>query len=213
MSNPLNRFNWLAKHYDFLAGIIFGKTLQQSQLYFLRSIPPGCSILIMGGGTGEVLRSLLDINPTCRVWYVEASGEMVSIASKKIRKNDRDRVSFIHGTEDSIPDKAFFDVIITSFFLDLYSDEGVLNICKRFYHKLNKDGLWFVSDFVDGGKRWHRVMLWTMYRFFVLTCTIEGSKLPSWQKALESTGLAEMEFKFFYGGFIKSAVYKKVDEF
>lgn len=209
MSNTLDRFNWLAKHYDFLSRIVFGKTLHQSQLYFLRSIPPGCTILIMGGGTGEMLRFLLEINPTCQVWYVEASSKMIFIAGKKIPKDGLDRISFIHGIEKSLPDQIFFDVIITNFFLDLYPDAGVVNICKGLYQKLNKDALWFVSDFVDGGKWWHRFILWTMYRFFVLTCKIEGSKLPSWEKQLGSIGLAEMKFKLFYGGFIKSIVYKK----
>lgn len=210
MSTHLDRFNWLARHYDFLSGIIFGKTLHQSQVCFLSSIPADCAILIIGGGTGEMLKELLMVNPTCRVWYVEASGQMVSLAREKISKDDHNRVWFIHGTEVSLPDGIFFDVVITNFFLDLFTDARVLHICKTLWQKLNNDGLWLISDFVDEGKWWHRFLLWSMYRFFALTCDIEGSRLPPWEKQLAATGLTEMKFEFFYGMFIKSSVYKKI---
>lgn len=209
MSRDLDRFNWLARYYDSLTGIVFGKALHMSQVFFLRSVPQGCNLLIIGGGTGEVLTDLREVNPSCNIWYVEASSEMLSIAGKRISGEYRSRLSFIHGTERSIPEGIRFDAVMTNFFLDLYPDQQLSEIIEKIYHMLDKKGLWLVSDFVDGGKWWQRMLLWVMYRFFVITCDIKASGLPSWGIQMKSAGMKEITSKMFFGGFIKSVVYEK----
>jgi tRNA (cmo5U34)-methyltransferase len=209
MNRDLDRFNWLARYYDSLAGIVFGKALHKSQIYFLRSVPEGCNLLILGGGAGKVLTALTEVNPSCNIWYVEASAEMLSMAGKGISGEFRNRVSFIHGTERSIPEGIKFDAVMTNFFLDLYPNQQLSEISDKIYNSLGKKGLWLVSDFVDGGKWWQRMLLWVMYRFFVITCDIKASGLPSWEIQLTSAGMKEITSELFFGGFIKSAVYEK----
>ena len=152
MSRDLDHFNWLAHYYDSLTGIVFGKALHKSQVCFLRLVPQGCNMLIIGGGSGKILTVLQEVNPSCNIWYVEASSEMLSMAAKKISGEFRSRLSFIHGTEKSIPQGIRFDVVMTNFFLDLYPDQQLLEITEKIYHSLDRKGLWLVSDFVDGGK-------------------------------------------------------------
>lgn len=209
MSRDLDHFNWLAHYYDSLTAILFGKALHKSQVCFLRSAPQGCNLLIIGGGSGKILTALQEVNPSCNIWYVEASSEMLSMAAKKISAESRGRLSFIHGTEKSIPQGIRFDAVITNFFLDLYPDQELREISERIYHSLDSKGLWLVSDFVNGGKWWQRMLLWVMYRFFVITCNIKASALPSWEIQLKSAGMKENTFKLFFGGFIKSVVYEK----
>jgi tRNA (cmo5U34)-methyltransferase len=118
MSSPIDRFNLVAGYYDWLVRLVFGKSMREAQAYFLKDVPPGCNVLILGGGTGWILRALLDKQPDCKVWYIEASSEMIKRTKQKIESDQR-RVTFIHGTEDSIPD-AGFDFVVTNFFLDLF---------------------------------------------------------------------------------------------
>jgi tRNA (cmo5U34)-methyltransferase len=207
MSGDLNRFNWLARHYNFLARLVFGKAIWKSQAHFLTFIPPGTKLLIVGGGSGEILPYLWRINPGCSIWYVEASSEMLAMASKKVKPEVRNKVNFIHGTEAAIPEGIVFDVIITHFFLDLFPNEKGLALCRNLYRQLQPRGLWLISDFVNGGKWWQRLMLWMMYRFFVVTCKIEATSLPSWESQLRLAGMREKTFKLFFRGFIKSAIY------
>jgi ubiquinone/menaquinone biosynthesis C-methylase UbiE len=209
MKSELNRFNWLSRHYDLLTRLVFGKAIYDSQVHFLSLIRPGAHVLILGGGSGELLRPLSSKNPHCKVWYVEASSGMLVLATEKTGEKFRKNVQFIHGTEESIPEGVMFDAIITNFFLDLYPVNTLLVLCHQIVPKLHDGGLWLVSDFVDGGKWWQRIMLWLMYRFFVLACKIEATRLPAWNDLLRISGLRQRGVKLFFGGFIKSAVYTR----
>jgi ubiquinone/menaquinone biosynthesis C-methylase UbiE len=211
MSHSLDRFNWIAKYYDLLSGFVFGKAISRSQLCFLNSIPPRSTILILGGGTGSILKPLLDLNPSCKILYIEASGKMISLAKRRLGRPNFERIRFIHGTESAIPAEMDFDVIITNFFLDIFSEAEVLRVAASLYKKLRTHGFWYVSDFVDEGKWWQKGVLCLMYRFFGETGSIDAMQLPGWQRILKSVGLRAVQDKDFYGAFIKSIVYKKTD--
>lgn len=210
--DSLNRFNWIAAGYDRLTRLVYGKALYESQVCFLALIPPGCNILIMGGGSGAVLRKLFSLNPGARVWYIEASSRMIELTSQKLSAAERKQTTFIHGTEKSIPQDISVDVIITHFFLDLFPYAHLLASCRRLSAKLRLKGLWIVSDFVDGGIWWQRLLLWVMYRFFRVTCGISAEKLPAWGLALSLAAMKERRFQSFFSGFIKSTVYEKTEE-
>ena len=49
-----------------------------------------------------------------------------------------------------------------------------------------------------------------MYGFFKLMCGIEGSSLPPWKNLLEENGFKEDKSREFFGGFIKSAVFRLI---
>jgi SAM-dependent methyltransferase len=208
MSDSLNRFNWIAPHYDAVSRLVYGKAILNSQSWALERIPSDSAVLVLGGGSGAILPLLNRINPTCRIWYVEASSVMLARAAATVDETAKDKIVFIHGTETAIPHLRY-DVVITNFLLDLYPDTDVRKICDILGNRLKAGGIWLASDFIGGGKWWHRIMLWLMYRFFVLTCQIKASRLPDWEKQIRSTGLTEVAFRTFYGGFIKSAVYVK----
>ena len=209
MKGALDRFNWIAPYYDRIARMVFGKAIFNSQISFAGWIPAGGRILVIGGGSGALLPHLLKSNPQCSICYVDASSQMLSLAEDRLSAEQRSGISFIHGTEQAIPEGVEFDVVITNFFLDLYPDHDAAVVSMKLFHRLRQGGVWLVSDFVDGGKWWQRFLLWTMYRFFTVTGTIAASRLPSWQHHLEAAGLLEAVSKSFYGGFITSVVYEK----
>jgi len=152
---------------------------------------------------------LRETHPECRIWFVEASDEMLRIAAERISPEGKAFVTFIHGTETSLPPEIMFDATITNFFLDLFVDRRLASICCMIYSKLQPKATWLVSDFVNGKKWWQRIMLRSMYGFFSIACGIEARALPAWESQVTSTGMVESESKMFYGGFIKSAVYIK----
>jgi ubiquinone/menaquinone biosynthesis C-methylase UbiE len=208
MSESLNRFDWIAPHYDAVSRLVFGKAILNSQAWALKRIPPDSAVLVLGGGSGAILPLLNEVSPPCSIWYVEASSVMLARAGATVGKNSKGNIVFIHGTETAIPEVKF-DAIITNFLLDLYPDADIRKISDILGERLKNGGLWLVSDFIDGGKWWHRMMLWLMYRFFVLTCRIKASRLPNWEKQVRSTGMTEVAFRTFYSGFIKSGIYVK----
>ncbi len=201
----MNDFDRIAGGYDFLARTVFGKSITDCQTHFLSEIPDSCDILILGGGTGWIIEELKDRTKDLRICYVELSGQMISKAKSQPASS---HVVFIHGSEKDIPKDRMFDVVITNFFLDLFSDDELKTKIQLIHPFLKDNGIWLVSDFVNQ-KWWHRIILWIMYRFFKLTAKIEASTLPRWESVLNAYGFIELKSHFYYGAFIKSVVYKR----
>jgi ubiquinone/menaquinone biosynthesis C-methylase UbiE len=209
MSKDLDRFNRIAPYYDFLKRVVFGRAIADSQAAFLGNVRQGSKLLIIGGGSGEmlpVLKKIVTASSGFAIWYVEASSEMITLAAKR---ESPANINFIHGTEEALPEKVMFDVVITNFFLDLFPYDKGTEICGKIGRRIYPGGLWLVSDFVNEGKWWQRALLWIMYRFFAITCKIEATGLPAWESQLLAVGMKDEIHKSFYGGFIKSALYEK----
>ena len=201
----MDNFDRIASAYDSLARLFFGQSIKSSQVSVLHLIPDGSTMLILGGGTGWILDELDRYTSNSRIWYVDQSAKMIALASSRSRVRD---ISFIQGSINSIPRGQKFDVIITNYFLDLFPDLTLRNVLSVLSVSLKSGGLWLVTDFVNR-QWWHNIYLFIMYRFFRLAAGIEASKLPPWEEQIAGLGLVEIEKKFFYGGFIKSGVYKK----
>lgn len=203
--STINGFDRIARFYDPVQRMVFGNAIMKSQVAFLRSIEKDSKVLMIGGGTGEVLEALITLNKGCHVWYVEASSAMIARAKERIGTRSS-HVTFIHGSDDSIPAGVAFDAAITGFFLDLFPEEKVGALSRRIGGHLRRNGLWLITDFVDQRKWWQELLLWSMYRFFVVTCGIEARTLPAWEHQVANNGFRERESRLFFGDFIKSAV-------
>jgi tRNA (cmo5U34)-methyltransferase len=196
-------FNRLAPFYALLTRIVFGKTLRHAQEHFLVSIHPGDHVLILGGGSGELLKSLLKQRPKVAIDYIDISEKMIQLAREKTQSPSN--VNFIIGTEQNIPNREY-TVVITNFYLDVFSDATMKTVIEKIKSELQPDAHWLVTDFVNE-KWWHQMMLGVMYLFFRITTHIEATRLPHWTQHLMSHGATEINSKRFYGGFIESKVY------
>ncbi len=202
----LGEFDKIANVYDGLAQLVFGKSIRQAQKVFLGDVPTQSKVLILGGGTGWLLTQLLELKPQCEVWYIEASEKMLELS--KIKIQDSDRVHFIHGTENSIPSGIQFDVVITNFYLDLFTYESLDSVLIKIKKEIKPNALWLATDFIVGRKWWQFTLLRMMYRFFRIMCHIEATELPDWNQILAKMGLQKMKSTLFFGGFIETAVYR-----
>lgn len=197
-------FDRLAGYYDSLARFVFGQEKVASQTHFLARIPPGASVLILGGGTGWILDELFARTIRCEVWYIDASEKMLEKARGRGR---RGAVHFIHGSWEDVPAQKF-DVVVTNYFLDLFSDQTLEDIVAVVGSRLDEEGIWLVTDFTDD-KKWHRVMLRVMYWFFGVVCRIEASALPAWEEAMLRSGFRQAESRRGFRGFMKSVLFKR----
>ncbi|HCW08697.1 MAG TPA: hypothetical protein DGG95_15165 [Cytophagales bacterium] len=200
-----NDFDKIAAVYDWLARFVFGKNIIHAQKFFLNKISDGATVLILGGGTGEILAEIVKNKNGIQVCYVELSPEMISIAKKKFDSNHQ--IQFIEGTENNIPSDKKFDVVITNFYLDLFSNQSLKFVLEKIKKSTTTQALWLVTDFVND-RLWHRAMLKMMYLFFRITCNIEATNLPNWRNEMIKLGGIEIDSKFFYGKFIKSSVFQ-----
>lgn len=206
-SKSLNNFDAVAKVYDTLSFLVFGNTLFEAQLSFVNVIPNDARILMLGGGSGELLREILKVCPDCTVWYIEASREMIRIASKKNKSPTN--VHFIHGTESDIPLQHRFDVVITNFYFDLFPTEKLGRIIEAISLSCTSEVRWLVTDFRHPQNWWQRILLKTMYLFFRTVCNIEASTIPDWQQKMAVADFSPRQVKYFYHQFVVAAVYEK----
>lgn len=201
-----NNFNGIAPVYDKLSRLVFGRSMYKAQTSYLKEIPQGVNVLMLGGGTGWLLYELFALNPSCKVWYIEASSKMLELSQRKVSSDDK-AVYFIHGTESSIPDGITFDAVVTPFYLDLFSDRSCQRVIQKIKTSIHSKSVWLVTDFLNA-ELWQKAMLTLMYKFFRMTCQIEASRLPQWQQLLEKNGLSAVKSEKFFAGFIKSSVFR-----
>ncbi|MBS1488917.1 MAG: class I SAM-dependent methyltransferase [Bacteroidetes bacterium] len=201
---PLNRFNRIAPVYDRLATLVYGSSIRKAQVYFLNQIPDNAQVLILGGGSGWILQELFCKKPHVQVCYIEAASAMLAYAKIKA---DKQRVQFIHGTENDIPPGELYDVVITNFYLDLFSDESLRRVLQTIQPQLKKNSMWLATDFVNQ-IWWHKLMLKVMYTFFRAVSNIGNNKLPDWNKVMLEMGGRKRGSMFFYGNFIETTVFQ-----
>ncbi len=199
----LDRFNRIAPIYDRLATLVFGNAILQSQMENLELIPPHANVLVLGGGSGKWLNDLLVLNENCSVYFIEASSRMLERA--KNNSNYVDRVTFIHGTQNDIP-AIEFDVVITHFFLDMFSRAELEHFITQLKAILKPKGLWLVADFEETSL-WHKILLNVMYSFFNLMGAMDERSLVKWNSVLRSKSFECVRSTSLFGDFIHSRIY------
>lgn len=197
-------FDFLAPYYDGLARFFIGKDIVHAQLHFLNSFNECKQLLILGGGSGWILEPLCAACPELQIDYIDVSPKMIKAAREN--SGNHAHVNFIQGTENDIPNR-LYDGVITNFYLDLFEERSLNNVMDKIRISLTHSALWLVTDFVQE-KAWHKMMLWTMYRFFRITARIEATHLPDWQNNMIGAGHTLCETGEFKNGFIKSNLYR-----
>jgi ubiquinone/menaquinone biosynthesis C-methylase UbiE len=204
-------YDKIARVYDLLSRMVFGRHIEQAQVCMLDHVPSGSSILIVGGGTGWILEKLSEEHPQgLQIDYVEVSGQMIALSQK--RNYEKNKVNFINVPIEEFISNKSYDVIITPFVLDNFSADKVGSIFEKLDGRLKVNGKWLYADFVyDKVKStlWQKLLLKVMYFFFRITSGIETQELVSMDKYF--AGSYEIQFEAaHYFKFIRSAVYRKL---
>lgn len=204
-------FDWIAPVYDGLAFVVFGRQLQRAQAVFLDQIPADASVLLLGGGTGWLLEQVLTRCRPKRVVYLDASAQMVARASRRmVQRAIMGSVEFRVGNETKLKPGERFDLILTPFVLDLFTEQTLRSqLIPHLLSVLKPGGLWLVTDFVQTQVWWQRALLWMMICFFRLTAGIEARHLSDWQGLLTESGLICQERRRQVGGMVSAEVWMR----
>ncbi len=192
-------FDLVAPVYDWLARLVFGYQLERAQSVWLDAAEPaGATVLIVGGGTGFLLDALL-ADPTrrpARIVYLEASARMLQQASRRLTHPDRNarpligQVTFRLGDETTLWWGEQFDIVLLPFVLDLYPEAYLREqFIPRLQAVTYPGGQWLVADFVETPSWRHRLLRWTMFRFFRGLSGIPARQLPDWPQLLTDAGM------------------------
>lgn len=201
-------YDSIAWFYDRLAQLIFGKTLINTQLYLIKAIPPGSHILIAGGGTGWILEEIAKLHSSgLSITYADASAKMIALAQK--RKYGDNKVTFIAAAVEAVNPDQLYDVVLTPFLFDNFTDHTLQKICEHIDAHLKSQGLWLYCDFQNTGVLWQRAVLNVMYVFFRSSCGIEATHLPDANAFFIKHQYKISAQKTFLKEFITAVIYQK----
>jgi ubiquinone/menaquinone biosynthesis C-methylase UbiE len=199
-----NDFDKVAPYYNFLSRVIFGNTLIEAQTYFLNRIPDYGTILILGGGDGIFLERLIKVRPNVDVVYIEKSEKMLLLAKRKVISK---RIVWMNASWTDLPMDKTYDVVITNFFFDLFTEDESKEIIRKVSQQVRKDSIWLVSDFIQPQRWWDNVILLIMFKFFKFVSNMDVQSLSDWNACFKGLYCKE-ESKLFRNNFILSVVFK-----
>lgn len=199
--NP--NYDKVALIYDGLARIVFGLSLEKAKKQHLNNIKDGDKVLIIGGGTGSILKYLGDYK--VQVDFVDSSFKMM----EKAKRRARNKMSIHFHCLDIFQFAGRnYDVIICNFFLDQFSVNRADAVVGLIHQKLKSSGLVLVSDFLNSQRLRHRFLIKTMYLFFRITTNLKKVILTDFKILFLRHGFISLSNTFVAGN-IRSDLYKK----
>jgi ubiquinone/menaquinone biosynthesis C-methylase UbiE len=197
MSANYDNASWF---YERLSKLVFGNAQVNAQEYFLNLVSPRASILIIGGGTGQILESIAKLYPSgLHITYVEISANMMALSRK--RYVGQNEVSYITQDIASLDSIQQFDVVITAFLFDNFSTQQLDEIFPRIHQRLKPQGLWLNTDFQLTGPAWQKALL--------KLNAVKVTQLPNTTEVLIKHQYQLLAKKTFYKNFIIAKAYKK----
>jgi len=201
-------FNRVAPFYDTLVYIVYGNTIRHAQCFFLPEIIEKSSVLILGGGTGWILKEISKSTLKIEIDYVEHSEVMLRKA-KEYKSLPFSRLNFVLGTEGDLGNRKY-DFIITPFVLDVFAQEPMEQMVCRVNELLGTEGRWLCVDFNSMDRSFKAKMLSIcMLLFFRVVSGLKTNKVLDYFGTIQKTGLIEVKSRLFFGSFIKASLYKK----
>ena len=197
-------FDLLAPVYELLLCLTVGKSVRKAQLPFLHVIKPEDKVLLFGGGTGWILPFIESHNPESIV-YLDLSSKML----KKARKNALGgNVEFRNGSyKDIIGQK--FDVIITPFVLDCFTEEELNLLIGIFHESLNDKGRFLFSDFSTSNSFINSAFIWILNLSSNIICGTVNWRLPDFFEAFKKNDFDLIERTCFNNGLTQSVLFVK----
>ena len=201
-------YDTVAAWYDRLQRLVFGDALVNAQLYLLQAIPQGAHILIAGGGTGAILEEITRLHPGgLTITFADTSEKMTALARN--RNTGDNKVTFFAAPVETVLVNEQYDVVLTPFLFDNFTDEVMKHTFSMMDQHLTKGGIWLYCDFVNSKLMWQRLLLKSMYLFFRLMSGVKASHLPDAEGCFKQHNYTVTARQYFYKGFVTAVVFKK----
>lgn len=199
-------YDRLAKHYDFLSRLVFLKSQVRAQTDQLVYIKNCKNLLIVGGGTGWILKDLNDLTLPINIIFVETSAKMIELARKV---DTHHQVDFVHQDIENFKANMKFDAVLTPFLFDNFEDIKAEKVFVHIDKMLIRNAFWLYTDFRLDGKWWKNLLLKSMHLFFSLIKVVKINTLPKMENYFKNQDFELISDKYYYGGFIEAKVYRK----
>jgi cyclopropane fatty-acyl-phospholipid synthase-like methyltransferase len=197
-------FDRIAIFYNHLKKAVFNGQIEMATYHFLRIIPSNSKILIIGGGTGQLLSNFTSNH---QIKYVELSYAMISKAEKVYSEAS---IDFIHADilEWDLDEK--FDFILTPFVLDCFNETNLNSLFLKLKDNLAKNGRWIHTDFYPKNVL-QKYLVKTMYFFFRITTKLKVNELADFDYLFHKHKFICIRKALFFHSMIESKIYSQIE--
>jgi SAM-dependent methyltransferase len=210
-------FDAVAPWYRALETIAFGNALHRCRVACLDRIQSPRRALIVGEGNGRFVCELLRAHPHSEIDCVDASGQMLRLARKRVENELPDRVNQIRFLQRDIthwvPPESQYDLVVTHFLLDCFPEAELAGVINKLASAATTDATWLLADFRLPAGRFSklraRVWLAAMYQFFRLTARIQARELVDPTSVMQTQGFALARQHLFWSGMLKSELWRR----
>lgn len=208
-------FNTIAPFYNVVSTIASFNKIHESQIWLLSKRMKFSKVLIMGGGDGKFLLEAMKQGLSDQYCFIDISDAMIKLAQCKIEKqlsNSTSSVVFICGSYQEIPKNQKFDLIVTPYFLDCFSDDELLLVVAKLHSQLTIEGTWFLTDFnipKDSFRSFiFKNIIQLLYGIINLFCDLGINRLPDFNMEFCKYEFTIIHEKYFLGGLLVGRIYK-----
>lgn len=195
-------YDRLASLYRPIERCVFGDRLQQARTALLDQIPQWDRMLILGDGDGRLLQKIVNSvtyahprSPPREIISLDQSSRMLDRQRERIT-GDHPHVSVKWIQADALqyrPPTKSFDVIVTPFFLDCFSEAELREAMPAWHAGLRHRGIWYHIDFVIPHLGWRRaraiLLVHAMHLFFRATTGLENRELVNTGQLFEQLSM------------------------
>jgi len=206
----------IARYYQVFEHLSFGRYLERRRFAFLGEVRTSRRAIVCGGGDGRFLARLLRVNSHVEVDFVDLSPKMVEVAERRVAgmgRTFRERVRFrVRDVWEFEPRTDGYDLIVTHFFLDCFSEPELAGIVACLGSWAVPDARWIVSDFREAegpvGRLWTRAVIRGLYAAFRFTTGLRVTRLPNYAAALGREGYLQRCEEKALGGLLHSSLWE-----
>lgn len=204
-------FDNLAPYYRSMERWTAGGRLQKARTAFLEVIPVPRRILTVGEGHGPFLLECCRRFPEASIVCVDASAAMMVQAKDALKKGGLSdaRVQWVRA--DALtwePPAASFDLIVTHFFLDCFTEAQISTLIPRLAEAADRHASWLLADFQVPQGLWRglrsKSILAMLYLFFGMVTRVPARKLVIPDPFLQAAGWRLQKRVEYEWGLLKS---------
>jgi SAM-dependent methyltransferase len=174
--------------------LIFGSYLQQCRMLRIAEMTASRRALLYGDGDGRFLAELVRRAPEMWVVAVDASGEMLRQAAKRLPSEAQ--VRLVHADALTCEAAAFpeapFDLVASHFFLDCFDEEELAVLAAHVNAAAGEGAVWVVTDFaiprLPVARQVGRLVVSGLYLAFGLLTGLRTRRLPDHGPVMRDSG-------------------------
>lgn len=216
-------YDRLALFYRPIERLVFGNNLQAARTALIDRLPEWKRLLILGDGDGRLLEAILlsgstDDDFERSITSVDQSSQMLRRQQTRADESPAKRsLTLVHANALTYqPEQGAFDVIVTPFFLDCFSNAELRVAMPLWVAGLQRDGVWYHVDFVLPDRGWRRVrarfLSRAMHVFFGVMTGLRNRELVDLHPLFVDLGFERTQNILSPDGMIASSIYRRRSE-